>query len=194
MAAGVIAAAAAAAQKQAHDKADAAWAPYAKSKGYTHRPSRTTPSHTDPARVSGTEDGVSIAFEIANFDGDWGTTAVAMPPAPVAVRLELAPEGIFQKFTKLFGAQDIQVGDAPFDKAYMIKGTDDPAAHLVLCESTRKAMLSLGVATFVYDDGSTKERPAVIIAGIPSLLTTTEQLDRLVAFLVGVAKIHPEKA
>ena len=190
MAAGVIAAAAAAAQKKANDTADAAWAPYAKSKGYTLRRSQAGAAHVDPARVSGKEDGVSIAFEVAPFEGDWGMTLVAVPPAPVPVRLELAPEGMFQKLTKLFGAQDIQIGDAPFDTAYMIKGSDAPATRVVLCEATRKAMLSLGVATFVYDDGSTKERPAVIIAGIPSLFTTTDQLDRMIAFMVAVAKIQ----
>jgi hypothetical protein len=187
----IIAAAAAAAQKQAMDAADAAWAPYAKSKGFTLRPSRSTPSGADPSRVSGKRDDVSVAFEVASIGGDWGITAVAMPLAPIAVRLELAPEGLMQKISKLFGAQDIVLGEEAFDKAYMVKGTNDAGAHAVLCAPTRSAMLSLGVSTFVYDDGSTKERPAVIIAGIPTIITATEQLDRMLDFLVAVAKIKP---
>jgi len=169
------------------ETADAAWAPYAKSHGYTLRAS----NDDHPTRVSGKRDEVSIAFELASHAGDWGITAVGVPLAPVHVRLELAPEGVMSKIGKLFGSQDIVLGEKAFDDRYMVKGTNEEGARKVLVHETRAAMLDLGVTTFTYDDGSSKERSAVIVASIPTLFTEPAQLDRLVDFLVAVAKIHP---
>ena len=41
------------------------------------------------------------------------------------LRFELYRSGLLSSISKLFGAQDIVVGDSDFDKAFIIKGTDE---------------------------------------------------------------------
>lgn len=48
------------------------------------------------------------------------------PSAPLG--LQLSPEGLFAKATKLIGAQDVQVGDPTFDKTFLIKANDEAEA------------------------------------------------------------------
>lgn len=193
MAAGtVIAAAAAAAQKQAAERADAAWAPFAKTRAMNFRASRVGLGEAILPRVGGNLDGVSVAFEMAMVASDWGITAVSVPLAPVPVRVELGREGFLQKVAKVFGAQDIVLGDAPFDKAFMVRGTNDPGTHAVLGASTRSELLALDVSTLLYDDGSTKERGAVVVLGVPNVLVEAEALDRMLRLLVALAKTRAE--
>lgn len=197
MAAGsLIAAAAAAAQKRAADAADGAWGPFARAHGFEHRPSSIGQGGgvERVPRVSGASDGVSIAFELSNMEGDWGMTAVAVPPSPVAVRVELAPEGLMQKLAKIFGAQDIVLGDAAFDKTYIVRGTTVEGARAVLTTPIRAEILAMNVATLVYDDGSTKERGPVVVLGVRALLTEHAALERLVRLLVALGKITPQAA
>lgn len=49
--------------------------------------------------------------------------------APIALsnnfRFEIYREGFIRKVEKLFGAQDIEIGDADFDKSFTIKSTNE---------------------------------------------------------------------
>ncbi len=45
--------------------------------------------------------------------------------SPDNLRLRLTKQAFVDSISKLFGAQDIQIGDKIFDKRFMIKGNDD---------------------------------------------------------------------
>ncbi len=47
------------------------------------------------------------------------------------LKFRIMEQGIYDKITKLFGAQDIQIGNKSFDRRFMIKGTD-PAKIIIL--------------------------------------------------------------
>jgi hypothetical protein len=189
---GIIVAAAAAAHRKAMESANASWGEYAKAHGLTLRPGSEAGSNMVEPRIDGKVDGVSIAFQMANVEGNWGLNVVSIPLAPLAVTIEVAPEGIMQKIGKIFGTKDLILGDAAFDPKYLIQVTDDECAKKILAAETRADMMALGVATLEYSDGvNDKSKPRILIA-VARLLTTTEELDRLVAMIVRLAKVRPE--
>ena len=67
-------------------------------------------------------------------------------PRPLGLGLRLTREGFFTGVSKAFGAQDIQLGDAVFDQAVLIKGNDPQAVarFLTLARRSRihRALLS----------------------------------------------------
>jgi hypothetical protein len=64
------------------------------------------------------------------FDGSFG------------VGLNIGSEGAFNKFTKLFGAQDMQIFDDEFDKAFVVKGDDPNEIRHVLTHERKIAILN----------------------------------------------------
>ncbi|MEO7092786.1 MAG: hypothetical protein ABI175_06015 [Polyangiales bacterium] len=190
MAAGgiLLAASAAAAHRTAIQIAGQMWGPYAKDKGLTFRPGRADESVLEDPRVEGELEGVSVAFQLA-LVGGWGITAVAVPLAPIALNLEITREGLFDKIAKVFGAKDLILGDEAFDKAYMVSTTHE-SARQVLTKERRDEMLSLDIATFVYDDGSAGELKPRVVLGVGRVLATPAELDRMLKLLVDVAKLR----
>ena len=57
--------------------------------------------------------------------------------------LKVAEEGIFAKLGKLVGMQDIQTGDAKFDKRFSVKSSDPERAKQLLTQRAREALLAL---------------------------------------------------
>ena len=186
----IIAAAAGAAHKQAVERANQAWAPYAKAKGLALRVGRVEDSLSEEPRVHGTIDGVSIAFQLAMIAQEWGVTAIAVPLAPIGLELEITREGLFAKIAKVFGAKDLVLGDPTFDKAYLVSTTNECARDL-LTEATRADMLALDLATLAYDDGTKGEQKAKLVIGIPRLITQPAELDRMLKLLVTLANVKP---
>jgi hypothetical protein len=193
MAAGgiIIAAAAGAAHKKAIEDANAAWGAYAKTKGLNLRAGRMDNDVVEETRVDGKFDNVSVAFQLAPVAQSWGITAVAVPLAPIALNLEITREGLFDKIAKVFGAKDLVLGDAAFDKAYMVSTTNESARDL-LTKETRAEMLALDIATLAYDDGTTGENKPKLVVGVPRLITAEAELDRMLALLARLAKVRPE--
>ena len=193
MAAGaIIAGAAAAAHREAINSADAAWGPYAKARKLRHVPG--TPDAQDPTdpRVDGEFDDVSIAFKLAPISGDWGVTAVAVPKTPMKLNVAVSHEGLLAKIGKIFGAKDLILGDAEFDPKYLVRVSDDAEGHRLLDAKTRVEMLNLGVRTLTYQDGTIDEQSPIVMVGIPRVLTSTDELDRMLRLLATLAKMTPE--
>lgn len=192
MAAGaLIAGAAAAAHREAIKTADAAWAPYANARKLRHRPGN--PDADDPIdpRVDGDLDGVSIAFKLGSFSGDWGVTAVSVPLAPLKLNVAVSHEGLLEKIGKIFGAKDLHLEDAAFDPKYLVRVSDDAEGKRLLDASTRAEMLALGVSTLTYQDGSIDEQSPIVMVGIPRVLTTFDELDRMAKLLGSLARRKP---
>lgn len=58
-------------------------------------------------------------------------------PRPLGLGLQITQEGFFTGVSKALGAQDIQVGDAMFDQAALIKGNDPKAVTDFLTQARR---------------------------------------------------------
>ncbi|MCA8921622.1 MAG: hypothetical protein KDD82_07405 [Planctomycetes bacterium] len=58
-------------------------------------------------------------------------------------RLRVFPEGAWTQFKKLFGAQDVQIGDAEFDARFAVLGSSEPWAREALSGGACKALLQL---------------------------------------------------
>jgi hypothetical protein len=70
---------------------------------------------------------VSVTIKVHHFEEEQ-TTYVrfeAMPAAPLPAGLWICTEGLASKITKLFGSQDIELGDKYLDDALVIKGDDE---------------------------------------------------------------------
>lgn len=110
------------------------------------------------------------------------TFALAAKPAVDVADLQITPEGIRAKFSKFFGGQDIELGDAAFDPVFLIRGRA-PGVEKVLGSETRKALLAAHAAGVeVGVDGG-----RVVLRG--DATRTGEALDAALAHLVGVARV-----
>ncbi len=57
--------------------------------------------------------------------------------------LELKAQTAFSRITRLFGAQDVEVGDASFDDTWVVKAADPAAVRAFLSSSRRLSLLRL---------------------------------------------------
>ncbi len=59
----------------------------------------------------------------------------------LALRLRIFREGLWQKVTKVFGAEDLQTGDDAFDRRFMIQGDDAETIRRILSPQVREMLL-----------------------------------------------------
>jgi len=76
-------------------------------------------------------------------------------------------EDSMEKLLKLFGHQDIQVGDNLFDKKYLIQGTDDELIAFLFKDSKTKAIL-LSNNVFSYNCSYHKMDHTIQLSGLVS--------------------------
>lgn len=103
-------------------------------------------------RVDAMLDGISVALELTDV---LATAAIAIPPHPLAGNVHVTWEGPVSKIAKLFGAQDITLGDPDFDPKFMVKATNPDVARNLLTPAIRSQMLAVGVTELAYDDATT---------------------------------------
>lgn len=73
---------------------------------------------------------------------DEGGTRLSVPlPKPAAGTLHVLPEGFAQSFLKMFGAQDLRVGDPLFDARYVVKATPESFAARVFHPDRRAGLI-----------------------------------------------------
>lgn len=67
------------------------------------------------------------------------------PPTPLGLGLSISEQGSLRWVADLFGVQDIRIGDDVFDKAFVIKGTNEPVvrAFLGANPAARQALVEL---------------------------------------------------
>ena len=195
MVAGVAAAAgAAAAMRQAILTADAAWEPYARARDMHHSAGRIGWAHAQWPRVDGVFEGVAVALELVGRSGGYHTGALAVPIAAVQGNVEVTREGVIAKISKVFGAQDIIIGDDAFDRAFLVKSTSEAAVRALLSARVRSEMLELGVDRVIYDDGSEHEHVPMVLFEIPVILTEPQLLDRALRAAVEIAQTRMQEA
>jgi hypothetical protein len=71
---------------------------------------------------------------------EWSEIHLALP-APQSLRV--APEEFTTWMRRLFGADDMNLGDAPFDKAFWIEASNPEWARLILDDDIRSRLLAL---------------------------------------------------
>lgn len=72
-----------------------------------------------------------------------GRTAVTIPlDGPSPGTLHIVPDGFGQSFLKMFGAQDLSIGDRSFDAQYVVKATPESLAAEVFRSDRRERMMA----------------------------------------------------
>jgi len=61
---------------------------------------------------------------------------------PAGFRFTIYRQGFFTGVAKWFGMQDIEVGDPPFDEAFVIKGTDEGQVRALLSSARLRELVS----------------------------------------------------
>ncbi|HUO08145.1 MAG TPA: DUF3137 domain-containing protein [Phycisphaerae bacterium] len=60
---------------------------------------------------------------------------------PDNFRFTIYPEGLFTQIGRLFGMDDIKIGDPPFDDHFVIKGNDEAKVRMLFNDPTLKSLL-----------------------------------------------------
>ncbi len=182
--------AAAAARARAIAQADRAWGPYARSRGMAHRPGREGWAHTTMPRVDGVIDDVPVALELVIGTSDYQTVALAAPTVPLVGHVEVTREGLVASLAKAFGAQDVVLGDDPFDRAFLVKSAPPDVARQLLVDEVRAEMLALPTTRLAYDDGSEHAHPALVVFAVGALVESPGILDRMLRLVATLARVR----
>jgi hypothetical protein len=175
--------------------ADRLWSAYAQARGVRHRPGREGWAHTEMPRIDASVGNVAVALEL--IDDIWDPSAfvgvaMARPAVAIAGHVEARREGVLSRIAEMFGARDIALGDEPFDRAFVVKATDETAARTLLPTSVTSELLELEATFFAYDDGSENSSGAVVLAYLPFRTSEFAWIDRALAFVARVAQIRAE--
>ena len=168
-----------------------AWGAFAAARGL-----RFTPAVTGwmgakaPLRVDGEQDGVAFALLLYpdHVSQYFGTAVLAFPPRPVRGHLEVTRAGTFSRIATAFGAQDLEVGVATFDAAFIVKGTDVATARRLLPPQLCAELLALDAQFLGYDDGSEPQHGAHAMLEISGIVTDPAILDRAIHTMTTFAR------
>lgn len=99
--------------------------------------------------------------------------------------LNVTNETVFHKAFKMVGAQDIELGSEAFDRALMVKGSDESAVKALLTPPLQERLLQLAKSGLTLS--LTHSELALVIHSIPSSEAEYEPLlDAFLAFLDAV--------
>ncbi len=105
------------------------------------------------------------------------------------IDLSLSREHALRKLTKLFGAQDVALGDPTFDDAFIVKTSDPARVAALLTPAVRDSLLRL-LATYpqvlVRDDHLSLERSGLIRSS-DALVSITRRLLATARVLAGTS-------
>jgi hypothetical protein len=152
------------------------------------RPGRVGWAHGQWPRVDGVIDRLPIAFELGSGDRGVNTVIVGTPLAPINGNLEITREGFVAKIAKVFGAQDVVLGDEAFDRAYLVKAAPEMVAQALLTDSVRRNLLAVRASRLACDDGSHHQRGAMVVLEVPGVVAEPTWLDRLLAMVVEISR------
>jgi hypothetical protein len=121
-------------------------------------------------------DGATAVFYFLESEGGRGEGVALRLRKSCNFRLRLSPETGWARVRRFFGAQDLQTGDAAFDRTFMVQSNSESSARAVLTREVRAAMIALdGFTPVTLDLG-----PAGI--ALRTGLTPGFQPDRLASF------------
>jgi hypothetical protein len=190
VAATAVAAAAQRAMAEAMAKTDRSWVPYAHQRGLSYRPGRQGWARVEMPRLDGVVDDVRVAVELWRDTGEVETMAMAVAEAPLQGHLEVRREGLSAKLSKLFGAQDVVLGDEAFDAAFLVKAAPPQLAPQLLVPGLRAELLAFPTTYLAYDDGSEHSHPAMVAFAAGLVVEEPDVLDRMVRVVTSLARVR----
>jgi hypothetical protein len=132
-------------------------------------------------RACGRSGEVGARFELVIHDRGWATELAATFDPPLGVGFRIAREGVLAGIGKLFGAQDIKLGDAAFDAAFVVKGKDEQRVREILVDDARAGLLELARAgELIVDDGT-------VLLRLPRIVDDELELRELLGKLTTTA-------
>lgn len=120
-------------------------------------------------------------------------TKVHFDWAPADRRMRVTPEGMWASLKKVFGAQDVQIGEPAFDAAFLIQGQPEAWVREVLGPQARaqlEAVQALGISFGRGKAVSLDVTPAGVVLQVPRNLVRVR--SDLLAFLEGALAILGE--
>ncbi len=142
---------------------------YSPGKGFSGR-SITGTMVTHPVRIDAVNRGGGNSQHVV--------TRFRVSYPPLGIGLSLRREHAFGRLTKLFGAQDVEVGDPVFDEAFLIKTSDPARAAALLTPAVRDSLLRL-LATYPQvqvDDSQISLERTGLIRSPDALVSITRRL------------------
>jgi hypothetical protein len=122
--------------------------------------------------------------------------------APMPVGLVLYKEGLFSKLGKVFGGEDVQVGDPAIDNAFIIKAGDLLGAHRLLSIPQVKQALLYTIArhpgmriehrTVLWEESGVVHKPERLEAAAGDLAYIVETFDTAYQQLSGAPTQAPK--
>jgi hypothetical protein len=105
---------------------------------------------------------------------------------PQELRFRLSNEELFDYLTKIFGAQDIKIGDKDFDRKFILKGNNESLIQLIFSSKNLKnklikqddLIIQLLDKEGIFDE-PIKEGNAMLYYISENLINEKEQLDSL---------------
>jgi len=143
---------------------DVTWQEFAATRGLGWLPVSGPWYRRLPSRIKGRIDNVDVTIDSyteTNTDSNDNTTSttftrvVARAIEPLELKARVYRTHAFAGLGKLLGFQDVAVGDAIFDDAFIVKASDEEAVRALLHERLRTALLSFPKEPhLVYDHGA----------------------------------------
>ena len=128
----------------------------------------------------GNVDAIAVRCEVVLEGESYSTMMSASFEPPLGVDLELKTQSALSTITKVFGSQDIEVGDHLFDKKYVVKGKDPERVKQIFSSTAREGIIML-------DDVSAKLEVNDDLVTI-ELLGTNANAEELVRVLTDTVK------
>ena len=129
-----------------------------------------------------------LSFNISSalFSGETSLDLIHPAVGVEIFKLLITEQGVFENISKLFGAQDIQIGNKEFDKKFMIKSNDELKALVILSStSISKALQGLNTIRFNITDeeGLWDEKASnnnfMLYLVLQGNITNINQLDKM---------------
>jgi hypothetical protein len=108
----------------------------------------------------------------------WTAFALALPRADPGFRLRITPEGLGAKLAKLAGGQDVHVGDADFDAAFRIEGSDEARVCAALDAAVRMELPTLKPLARVEVGIALRDDQGVLLPDAPERVARAVQALR----------------
>jgi hypothetical protein len=137
-----------------------------------------------PPCVDGTVHGVAVSLQLGL--GAESTLVLAAQPGIVRGAVEVKSRSALDALSSLFGAEDVPLGDAPFEAAYRVHASPAETARIILTATTRAEMLALGARSFLYDDGASRGHTPLVRMQLDGIRHAPEVLDRALALVAAV--------
>lgn len=127
------------------------------------------------------------AFLLYEAISTWGRSDgfVARLRRPGPTRLRLLPEAGWRRVRKFLGAQDLQLGDSRFDRAFVVQGENPEATRRFLDPALRQALVQLnGIEPVSVDVGPGE----IVLRTRQQFLRSPEGLSRFASEALAVAR------